>query len=103
MFQYANEWNTKWNTAGSKAGRWADWPMIWDGMPSAVGWDMTKYDDRQTAACDQVREHLRSIIVQAQEGLDKIGSDALGDLFEDIARDVRLGANLNAVIATDRI
>lgn len=42
------------------------------------------YDEKQTQACDNVRNALLTIISQATEALDHIGSDKTTDLLHAI-------------------
>lgn len=64
---------------------------------------MMSYDERQTKAVNAVRERLFSIIQQANEALQVIGSDNCADLLDDVKTDVQFAIDTNNAIIMDKI
>jgi hypothetical protein len=61
------------------------------------------YDERQTKACNAVRERLMSIISRANDALQVIGSDPCADAIDDVLRDARFAMDTNNAILMDKI
>ena len=59
------------------------------------------YDEKQTQACNNVRNALLTIISQATEALDHIGSDKATDLLHEIFHERAAAVAWNNRIVND--